>query len=54
MTTVVFVVFFGLGLWWMLRRRRRARELAGRVADRPTYMTEPPRRHVGLRRTELL
>lgn len=45
------LVLVGVLLW---RRRRRAAVLAGRVADKPTYMIEPPHRRVGDRRRELL
>lgn len=46
----VFVVVFGVALWGYRRRT----VLAGRVAGRPTYMVDPPRRRVGKRRQERL
>jgi hypothetical protein len=39
---------------WSVRRARRRRELAGLVADRPTFTVAPPTRRMGKRSREAL
>jgi hypothetical protein len=54
MGLAVFLVFFVGVAVWVVRRRRRARVLAGLESTKPTFQVEPPRRYLGERKSELL
>lgn len=54
MTTFVVFVVVALLAAWMIHRRSRRTELAGRDAEKPTYNVTPPSRSVGSRKTERL
>lgn len=45
-TFLSFLFFAGLVSYMLARRRRRARQLAGLVATKPTFTVEPPRRRM--------
>jgi hypothetical protein len=51
---IALLLLVGLIGMWIIRRRARASELAGRNVERPTYSVEPPARRVGRRKYELL